>query len=35
MGGWDYDTYMSQPDWFIELIKIKIDCEIKYKNNIK
>lgn len=22
--GWDYFTYLNQPDWFIELVKVNI-----------
>ena len=25
--GWDYYTYMSQPSWFLELIKIKYELD--------
>lgn len=35
MGGWTFDDYMNQPSWYIELIKIKRDCEIKHQNSVK
>ena len=25
--GWDYYTYYNQPDWFLELIKIKFQID--------
>jgi len=27
--GWDYFTYMSQPQWFLELIIGKLEIEAK------
>jgi len=35
MGGWTYLDYMSQPQWFLDMIKIKRDCEIKKSQDIK
>jgi len=29
---WDYFTYMSQPNWFIDGLIEKINIDIKYQN---
>lgn len=29
--GWTYDEYMSQPDWFIQAIILKMTVESDYK----
>jgi len=29
MYGWDYQTYLNQPSWFLDLIKNKIDIDGK------
>jgi hypothetical protein len=27
--GWDFFTYWKQPDWFLELLKLKFEIESK------
>lgn len=34
MGGWTFYDYMNQPNWFIELINIRRDCENRHQNNV-
>ena len=31
---WDYFTYISQPDWFIELLKAKINADNDYQSKL-
>jgi hypothetical protein len=31
MKGWDYYTYMNQPTWFLELIRLKRNIDGKYQ----
>lgn len=34
--GWDYYTYLNQPSWFIELIKVKMKVDNdKIKKDLK
>ncbi len=34
--GWDYGQYMSQPQWFISLLKMKTEIDAKrVKDKIK
>lgn len=33
--GWDYYTYMSQPKWFIDLIKAKMTVDAQKAKDIK
>lgn len=30
--GWDYHTYMAQPEWFIEIIRLKKNIEAEHSN---
>lgn len=30
--GWDYYTYMNQPDWFVELIRLKKNLDAEFHN---
>lgn len=29
---WDYHTYLEQPDWFIEGLRLKINYDNREKN---
>lgn len=31
MGGWDWKTYLEQPDWLIDLIKGKMNMDQEFK----
>lgn len=32
MGGWDWETYLSQPTWFVQLIRDKMNAEARVDN---
>jgi len=31
---WPYTTYMAQPSWFLDILKVVMNCDAEYENRM-